>query len=70
MNSDKALDLVQLYTLKSYKARKSEILRLCREWGVAPVEVTIKTHSGYIKLRYDFNKTISKLAQHIMSEGE
>lgn len=63
---DKALDLLQVYTLESYKARKQEILRLCREWGVTPVEITTKTHNGYTKLKYDYNRTIAKLARHIL----
>lgn len=70
MNCDKALDLLQIYTISSYKARKAEILRLCREWGITPVEITTKTHQGYTKARYDYNRTIAKLAQYVLLHSE
>lgn len=70
MPCEKALDLLQVYTIASYKARKSEILRLCREWHVTPVEITTKTHNGYTKLRFDFGRTLARLAQHVLLHSE
>lgn len=71
MNCDKALDLLQVDTIKSYRARKAAILDLCREWGIDPIRIETKLENiPYVKMRFDYGRTRAKLAQYVILHSE